>query len=263
MAKFLKSLSKETVWNLLLPNVRRDCRPIAVAIFLAAFFCGCGPNRAEWMAKAAKNEATAATEDMGTPDQIRIQAKAEAILINSMATSIYSNMDRYSDKERAVYLPFAQSAMEVASGLQEIAESKTDAGFTNAIFAMCDPERRKAEPLVGQTELEVAGALEAGKLQRNATPQQRADAVAMLTAFGNTMISIPSRCDQANAQMAEANLEEQQAEIKHQENVDRAMTAAAVIFAGTAMAAGEIGAAAATRPPVSYTYVNQYNNYGN
>ncbi len=210
------------------------------------------------MAKAAKNEAAAATEDMGSPDQIRIQAKAEAILINSMATSIYSHMDKYSDQERAVYLPFAQSAMEVASGLQEIAGSQSDDGFAQAIFAMCEPERREAEPQVGQMELEMAGAFEAGKLGPHGTPEQRADAGAMLTAFGNTMISIPSRCDQANAQMAEANLEEQQAEVKHQENVDRAMTAAAVIFAGTAMAAGEIGAAAATRPPVSYTYVNQY-----
>lgn len=240
-------------------NIKIDRSLITLAVFVAAFFCGCGPNRAEWMAKSAKNEAAVATEDMGTPDQIRIQAKAEAILINSMATSIYSHMDKYSDQERAVYLPFAQSAMEVASGLQEIAASKSDAGFTNAIFAMCDPERRKAEPQVGQTELEMAGALQAGKLQPNATPQQRANAVAMLTAFGNTMISIPSRCDQANAQMAEASLEEQQAEVKHQANVNRAMTAAAVIFAGTAMVAGEVGAAAATRPPVSYTYVNQYN----
>ncbi len=64
--------------------------------------------------------------------------------------------------------------------------------------------------------------------------------------------------------MAEAGLEEQQAEINHQANVNRALTAAAIVFAGTALVAGEVGAAAATRPPVqnNYYYVNQNNGYG-
>jgi hypothetical protein len=52
------------------------------------------------------------------------------------------------------------------------------------------------------------------------------------------------------------------AEAQHQANVSRALTAAAFVFAGTALVAGEVGAAAATRPPVQNNtyYVNQYNN---
>jgi hypothetical protein len=227
-------------------------------------FSSCSPNRTQSMAKAARDQATAATGDMGTPDQVRIQAKEEVILLNGVSTTIYSNLDKYSVQERATYIPLAQSTTAVASGLQAIAVSQTDTGFTSAIFAMCDPDRRAAEPRVGQMELAMAGALQAGKLQPKATPQERANAVAMLTAFGNTMVSIPGRCEQANNAMAEASVQEQNAEAQHQANVSRALTAAAIIFVGTAMVAGEVGAAAATRPPVqqNYLYVNQYNSYG-
>ncbi len=236
---------------------------IANASWMLVCLPGCGPNRAQWMSRAASNQATVATEDMGKPDQVRLGAKAETAFLNGMATAIYGNLDKYSAQERAAYILLAQSATAVASGLQAIAGSQTDTGFADSVFAMCDPDRRAAEPRVGQVELAMAGALQAGKLQPQATPQQRADAVAMLITFGNTMVSIPARCDQAEAQMNEAGLEEQQAEINHQANVSRALTAAAIVFAGTAIVAGEVGAAAATRPPVqnNYYYVNENNGY--
>ena len=226
-------------------------------------FAGCGPNRAQWMSRAAKNQATVATEDMGKPDEVRLGAKEEAVLLNGVATTIYGNLDKYSPQERAANLSLAQSCMVVASGLQTIADSRTDAGFTNAVFAMCTPERRSAEPPIAQLELTLAAGFNEGKIGSGGTSQQRAEAVAMLTTFGNTMVSIPARCDQAEAQMAEAGREEQQAEINHQANVSRALTAAAIVFAGTAIVAGEVGAAAATRPPVqnNYYYVNENNGY--
>ena len=70
------------------------------------------------------------------------------------------------------------------------------------------------------------------------------------------LIDIPAKCDQAGQQLTEASAEEQQAEISHTQNVNNALTAAAVVFMGTALVAGEVGAAAATRPPVI-----QQNNY--
>jgi hypothetical protein len=205
-----------------------------------------------------------ATEDMGKPDEVRLGAKEETAFLNGITTAIYGNLYKYSTQERAVYIPLAQSATSAASGLQAIAGSQTDTGFTTAVLAMCDPDRRAAEPRVGQLELAMAGALQAGKLQPNATPQQRAEAAATLTTFGNTMVSIPARCDQAEAQLAEASVQEQQAETQHHANVSRALTAAAIVFAGTAIVAGEVGAAAATRPPVqnNYYYVNQNKGYG-
>jgi hypothetical protein len=154
--------------------------------------------------------------------------------------------------------------MEIAGGLSAIAVSRTDAGFTNAVFAMCNPARRVAAPVVGTAEVETAANVQAGQGYLNATPQERAQIVALFQSFANTLVSIPARCDQAQAQMAQSSVEEQQAEVQHQANVNRALIAAGVLFAGTALVAGEVGAAAATRPPVTNNsiYVNQYNRYG-
>ncbi|HUY20349.1 MAG TPA: hypothetical protein VNE82_08795 [Candidatus Binataceae bacterium] len=195
------------------------------------------------MAKAEKQEAATATEDMGSPDQVRIQARAEASLLSGMATEIYGNADKYSAEDRPHYLAAAQRLATVAGGLEAVANSRTDTGFTHAIFGMCQPDLRDAEPRVGSLELAVAGGLAAGKVQRSATPQERAAGVALLTSFGNTLVSIPGRCDQAQAVIAEAETQEQEAEVEHQANVNRALTAAAMIFVGTVMAAGEVGAA--------------------
>jgi hypothetical protein len=241
----------------------RSLKALTLIPFIAvSSVAGCAPNRAAWMAKAANQQSAAQTGDFGTPDQVRAQAKLEVTLLSGMATAIYGRADKYSDKERAVYLPLAQYDTQVASGLEAIADSRDDTSFTNAIFGMCDPSRLDAEPRVGRVELAIANALEQGQIDRDKTPQQRAQEAALVTAFGNTMISILSRCVQANAQMAEASQEEQQAEVQHQANVDRSLAIAESILLATAVVAGQVGAAAATRPPVqnNYLYVNQYNS---
>lgn len=233
-------------------------RIAALTLAKVALLSGCAPNRADWMANAANQQATVQTGDVGNPDQVRAGAKMEATILSTWATYIYGNADKYSDQE---HLSLAQDETQIASGLESIADSKGDSAFTNAIFAMCDASRLDAEPRVGRVELAIASALEHGQIDRDKTPEQRAQGAAMLTAFGNTMISIPSRCQQANAEMAEASQEEQQAEVQHQANVDRTLAVAESILVATAVVAGQIGAAALTRPPVqnTYVYVNQVN----
>ena len=50
--------------------------------------------------------------------------------------------------------------------------------------------------------------------------------------FGERLIDIPPKCDQTSAAMAEADAEEQKAEAQHRANVNTAVTAAALVFAG-------------------------------
>ncbi|HJU27551.1 MAG TPA: hypothetical protein VJ718_00160, partial [Candidatus Binataceae bacterium] len=51
----------------------RNALNILNAFALAAIFLlsACGPNRAEWMANAAKEQAVAQTRDLGNRDQVR------------------------------------------------------------------------------------------------------------------------------------------------------------------------------------------------
>ena len=59
----------------------------ASALAALFVFSSCSPNRTQWMAQAATDQATVATEDMGKPDQVRLGAKAEATLLNEVATA--------------------------------------------------------------------------------------------------------------------------------------------------------------------------------
>lgn len=156
-------------------------------------------------------------------------------------------------KEQAA-LAAANDFTEIASGLRAIADSKTDVGFTNAVFAVCAPQRREAAPRVGRLMVGLAGNV-ASNPPANMTEQQRNQAMSYFSTFGNRLINIPYQCEQATSAMTEASAEEQQAEIDHKQNVNNAMTAAAVTFAGAVFFASAVGSAAATRPPV----VQQYN----
>src|SRR5579859_1154181 len=74
----------------------------------AVSFIACAPDRSQWMARAAKNQATLATEDIGTVDQVRHGAKQEATFLTAMESAIYGNADKYAPQERAAYLALAQ-----------------------------------------------------------------------------------------------------------------------------------------------------------
>jgi hypothetical protein len=66
-------------------------------------------------------------------------------------------------------------------------------------------------------------------------------------------MDIPSKCDQASGAMAEADAEEQKAEADHRENVNTAVTAAALVFAGAVIlgsSAASVAAAEASRPVI-------------
>lgn len=238
-------------------------RFLASIVIAGLVLTGCGPNRAEWMARAAKNQATSATAPIGSLQQVRLEAGQASAVLTRLVGTIGANADRYSPAEKAVYFPLAQYAATVSSVLQAISASRTDDEFTKAVFAMCGPALKDAEPRVGRVMLNIGGAIEAGQIGTGLTEQQGTGAANYYETFGNRLVGIPAQCDQAESAMAEASSAEQNAEAQHQVNVTRALTMATVLFVGTAMLAGEIGAAAATRPPVqnNYMYVNQYNGY--
>jgi len=98
--------------------------------------------------------------------------------------------------------------------------------------------------------------VERANVREAGAEQERAEAYNYFTIFGERLIDIFSKCQQASGAIAEANAEEQQAEAKHAANVNTALTAAALVLVGTALVASNVGAASATRPPVV-----QQNNY--
>jgi hypothetical protein len=219
-----------------------------LAFFVSVLFVlsGCAPNRAQWMAQAAQQQAKVATGPIGTPDTVRTQAAQGAAVLNALAANIASNPPAGS---KQVASAFVNDAAEISSGLRAIADTHDDDQFTNAVFAMCQPVRREAAPRVGHVLLGLAGVIQT-KPSPNMTDQSRAQAASYFSTFGERLIDIPAKCEQAGQQLDEASAQEQQAEIKHTQNVNNTLTAAAVVFMGTALVAGEVGAAAATRPPV-------------
>jgi hypothetical protein len=216
---------------------------------------GCGPNRKAALSKAAQEQATIATGSIGTKDQIRAQARDGAHLLKEISAALVRNPPK--GNQQAVQL-FTTDAAEVSAGLDAIADSQTDDQFTASVFNMCDAQRRAAAPMVGHFLVGVANGIRA-KPPGNVPPQQVEQQANYFSTFGERMINVPTQCDRAQAGMAEASAQEQQAEISHSKNVNNAMTAAAVVFAGTVLFASAVGSAAATRPPVTEQY--NTNNY--
>jgi len=224
-----------------------------LALHLAALV-GCGPNRSQWMNSAAQEQAKSATETIGDAEGVRRQAGEAATVLTRLSAPWASNPPK---GQQAAALQFVRDSAEISSGLRAIADSKTDAQFTNAVFAMCDPVRRQAAPRVGLVMIAFAGNIQSHP-PANMSAEDQEQAFNYFSTFGQRMVAVPTRCDQAAGAMAEASAEEQKAEVEHSQNVSTAVNAAALVFAGTVLFATAVGAAAAARPPVQNNYY-----YGN
>jgi hypothetical protein len=143
--------------------------------------------------------------------------------------------------------PLVYDLNAVSTGLQMIASSSTDDGFTKAVLGMCEQTRLNAEPRVGNLELLLAQGLKQGKLAPSKTPQERAQMAEILTSFGNVLLSIPSRCQNAGAQLQEASIEEQQAEAQHQANTAAVSSTVSGLAVGAAILGGAMAEASAVR----------------
>jgi hypothetical protein len=102
---------------------------------------GCALDRSQWMSQAAGEQAKAATNDIGTVQQVKTEAQQAAGLLNGLAA--YA-LQKPPGGNQQVATAFYSDAMQVSSGLQAIAQSQTDEAFTRAVFAMCE---RTAKPL--------------------------------------------------------------------------------------------------------------------
>jgi hypothetical protein len=229
--------------------------PILIAWLIVALVDvpGCAPDRSQWMSQAADQQAKVATGQIGSVDEVKAEAQG-AGLLNGLAAAA---LKKPSASNMRVAAAFASDAFEVSAGLQAIAESQSDAGFTNAVFAMCEPARRDACPRVGRVMMGIAANIR-NNPSANTTTEQQQSAINYFETFGGRLINIPTKCEQANSAMTEAGTQEQQAEAEHQVNVNRSLAAAAALFAGAVVFTSAVGAAAATRPPV--TEQNFYNN---
>jgi hypothetical protein len=234
-------------------QTRVSPRLLTITAIAGLVLIGCAPNRAEWMAREEKHQAAQLTQQIGSPEEVKSEARVASNVLSNLSAAISAA----PGSNPQIAMAFARDASMVASGLDTIASSQTDEEFTNAVLGMCAPERRDAEPRVGQVMLGAAGV---AATNPHFTPEQRQQVVSYFQTFGRRLIGIPVQCEQATSAMQTA---EQNAELRHQSNVSTALTMATVLFVGTAMVAGEVGAAAATRPPVqnNYMYVNQYNRY--
>lgn len=163
---------------------------------------------------------------------------------------------------------FTTDAAEISAGLDSIADSKTDEQFTASVFNMCDAQRRDAAPRVGRVLVGMATGIRA-KPPVNAPPQQVEQVSNYFDTFGERMINVPTECDRAQAGMAEAAAKEQEAEARHQANVNAAINAAELIFAGAVIYGTAVSAAQASRPiivqspPVQNNYYYEQQQYPN
>lgn len=227
---------------------------IAYMVAQIIFLNGCAPNRAEWMAEAAHQEAASATSEMGNEQEVKAQARTGSEILRRMAALMLK--DASGSKQQQMAAAFGQDTDQVTAGLDAIANSNTDDGFVNAVFAMCDTQRVYAAPRVGRMLLGLARLMRATP-PPNVPAQQVQQEVNYLETFGGRLVNIPTQCDQAKAQMVQASTQEQQAEVQQQAKVNAAVSAAALLFVGAVV----VGAAAASRPVTTTIQTNNY--YGN
>ena len=218
---------------------------------------GCAPNRAQWMQQEADRQANLGTSSIGSEQNVKDEARQASGLLKSLATEALAKPPVGKEQLAAAW---AQEFSVVASGLDDIAGSQTDEQFTAAVFEMCDPQRRQAAPQVGKFMNVMAGAMSANP-PPNVSNEEVKQLIAYCQTFGERLIDIPSRCDQASAAMAQAEADEQRAETEHQANVNAATTAVAVVLGATLIAAGTVAAAEASRPIIVQSPPVETNNY--
>ena len=181
------------------------------------------------MSQAARQQAAIATGPIGTPDEVRQLVRTGAQVLHEISASIARDPEKVSPQIVAM---LAADTAEVSSGLDAIADSKTDDQFVASVFNMCDAQRQVSAPRVGQFLVAVANAIRA-KPPANVPPQQFQAQATYFNTFGERMINIPTECDRAQAAMADASAREEQAEAQHQAHVAAALNAAELLFAGT------------------------------
>jgi len=226
--------------------------------WIGLLICGCGPNRSAALGEAARQQASLATGPIGTEDQVRAQARDGAKMLKELSAELVRNPPKGANPQ--VVGVFTTDAAEISAGLDSIADSKTDDQFTAGVFNMCDAQRRDAAPRVGQVLVGIATAIRA-KPPVNAPAQQVEQMSNYFDTFGERMINIPTECNRAQTGMAEAAAKEQEAEVQHQENVNAAINAAELIFAGAVVYGSTVSAAQASRPIVIQSPPVQNNYY--
>ena len=205
---------------------------------------GCAPDRAQWMTQAASKQAQVGTQDIGTVEQVKQASANGAQMLRLLVTTTQSlppSPPSSVDSQNRV--GFVMGASNLADGLAAIGNSQNDDQFASACLAMCSDYRKKAEPIIGTVLIRLAANAP------NLTEQDQSS----WTTFGSRLVSIPDRCAQMEQALEEASTEEQTAEANHQTNVNRAMIAAGVLFAGAVALESANIAAKAERTPIQTT----------
>jgi hypothetical protein len=224
--------------------------PTAFLVCSLIWLPGCAPNREEWMSQAATQQAQAATGSIRDEQEVKKESRVAAQVLRTLSEDA-SNAGAGPNQQAAI--AFAQDAVLISSGLDAIADSQTDEQFTHAVWSICYSECRLAAPRVGNVLLGVASTARARVAADPSNAQVLEHTATYMDVFGERLIGIPSQCDQASAGMAEADAEEQKAEADHQANVNTAMSAAALVFAGAVIlgtSAASVAAAEASRPVI-------------
>jgi hypothetical protein len=203
---------------------------------------GCAPDRAQWMAQAPSAQAQVATQDIGNVNQVKQASAQSAPVLRMLAIKAQSAAAAAPNAADPQFVTaFVMGASDLADGLAAIGNSQNDDQFASACLAMCSDYRKKAEGIVGPA------------LTRLATLETKEEYKTYWITFGSRLSSIPSRCAQMEQALQEAGTEEQTAEANHQTNVNRAMIAAGVLFAGAVALESANIAAKAERTPAQTT----------
>jgi hypothetical protein len=222
------------------------------------FFSACGPNRAQWMAQAANQQAQTATADIGSPDQFKAIASDGANELDGMRTFVVHRIAQDQRLPPAVRAKASNDEIDAATvsyRLRGIAESQTDQGFVTAVFAMCDADSKKASANLGPTLTRIgASVANDPAFPANIRPQF----AAYWQTFGMRLTAVPDRCAKADQAMAVASQQEQQAEATHQANVTAATNVATTLLMGASIYAGAVAQARANAAQQNQAALQQW-----
>jgi len=212
------------------------------ALVLAAccLLAACAPNRAQWMAKAANQQARSATADIAPPDQFKAIALDGANQLDALRTFVFHRFAQDQSLPAKVRTRASNDEIDSATisyRLREIAGSQTDQGFVTAVFALCDVNSKRASANLGPTLTRLGeGAANDPAFPASIRPQ----VATYWETFGARLTAVPDKCARAEQAIAEASQQEQQAEANHQANVAAAANVATALLVGAAILGGAV-----------------------
>jgi hypothetical protein len=155
----------------------------------------------------AQEQAAEVTGSGGDRREVRNEARQAANTLKELV-GVVSQVPKANQQ---VVVGLTRDVAQLSTGLDAIADSRNDQEFTDAVFAMCEPEPLEASSRIGPLLIALAARVRVNP-PANAPLDQVNSLAQYFDTLGETLVRIPRQCRHAQQEVARTKLQVQEQE---------------------------------------------------